>query len=85
MTEMNIDDLRRILIDCAGEADNDSLSGNILDREFEQLGYDSLALLETFARITADFGVQIPDEAIADLRTPRDVLDMVNDTATQAS
>ncbi|WP_018540030.1 MULTISPECIES: acyl carrier protein [unclassified Streptomyces] len=80
MPQMTLDDLRRLLIDCAGATDDDSLSGDILDADFTSLGYDSLAMLETAARITSEYGVQIPDERIAELTTPRAVLDLVNGT-----
>ncbi len=83
MSKMTIDDLRRILISCAGESEGDRLSGDILDEEFELLGYDSLALMETVAAVGSEFGVRIEDEQIADLRTPRDVLDLVNDAIAQ--
>ena len=85
MSRMTIDDLRRVLIECAGETDDNSLSGDIQDTDFETLGYDSLALMESAARITAEYGVDIPDERIAELRTPREVLDLVNGALTQSS
>ncbi|PRX99102.1 acyl carrier protein [Allonocardiopsis opalescens] len=75
---MTIDDLRRMLIACAGETRPAALAGDFADRDFEELGYDSLALMETAARIQDAYGVRIPDERVADLRTPRAVLDAVN-------
>jgi minimal PKS acyl carrier protein len=74
---MTIDDLRTILVACAGESDG-VLDGDIRNVDFDELGYDSLALMETAARIRSDFGVTIPDERIADLRTPGEILDLVN-------
>lgn len=74
---MTIDDLRRILVTCAGETDR-GLNGDILDVPFDELGYDSLALLEATARIEQDYGVQIPEDRIADLEVPRQVLELVN-------
>jgi act minimal PKS acyl carrier protein len=74
---MTIDDLRTILVSCAGESDG-VLDGDIRDVDFDMLGYDSLALMETAARIRSDFGVAIPDERIAELRTPGEILDLVN-------
>jgi act minimal PKS acyl carrier protein len=74
---MTIDDLRTILVACAGESDG-PLHDDIRDVDFDELGYDSLALMETAARIRSDFGVTIPDERIAELRTPREILDLVN-------
>lgn len=78
MNTMTIDDLRRILVVCAGEADSGQLDADIHDREFAELGYDSLALMETVARIEQEYGVRIPDERVAELTTPRDVLKLVN-------
>ncbi len=74
---MTIDDLRTILDACAGETDG-VLDGDSRNHDFDELGYDSLALMETAARIRSDFGVTIPDERIAELRTPREILDLVN-------
>lgn len=75
---MTIDDLRCVLVSCAGESDNTPFGENILDWDFDDLGYDSLAWMETAARIEQEYGVHIPDERITDLRTPRQVLEFVN-------
>ena len=75
---MTMDELREILIECAGEDEAAALRGDIAEVEFEDLGYDSLALMETAARIKQRFGVTIPDEEIAELRTPATVLAAVN-------
>jgi act minimal PKS acyl carrier protein len=74
---MTIDDLRKILIECAGEDESVGLHGDILDIPFTELGYDSLALMETASRIKREFGVEIADEDIAVVDTPRVLLDMV--------
>lgn len=76
-----IDDLRQILRDAAGEDEESTLDGDILDREFDELGYDSLALLETAGRITRDFGIRLSDDAVTEARTPRKLLALVADTA----
>ncbi|OAA28782.1 act minimal PKS acyl carrier protein [Frankia sp. EI5c] len=78
-TTMTIDELREILVACAGGGDDeDGLRGDISDVTFEELGYDSLALIETAARLRLDHDVVVPDEEIAQLRTPRDLLDRIN-------
>lgn len=81
---MTIEDLRRVLAACAGETDNTPLDENILDWDFDDLGYDSLAQMETAARIAKEYGVHIPDERITELRTPRQLLDFVNGDLTAA-
>lgn len=80
---MTIDDFRRILIACAGETDAVA-NGDFSDIPFEELGYDSLALLESAARIEHEFGVKVPEERIHDLLTPREVLDLVNSVLAAA-
>jgi act minimal PKS acyl carrier protein len=74
---MTIDDLRDVLAACAGGAENASLNGDFSDLDFEELGYDSLALMETAARIEQDYGVHLPDDLVTELRTPRELLDFV--------
>ncbi|WP_067563116.1 acyl carrier protein [Nocardia acidivorans] len=74
---ITIDDLRRILTQSSGEDENIDLSGDILDTSFENLGYDSLALIDTATRIKHEYGIEIDDEAIAIDMTPRTLLDAV--------
>lgn len=74
---ISIDDLRRILVQSSGEDENIDLSGDILDTPFEDLGYDSLALIDTATRIKHEYGLELDDEAIAIDMTPRSLLDAV--------
>ncbi|QFZ18804.1 acyl carrier protein [Saccharothrix syringae] len=78
MSKMTVHDLHRILVQCAGEAEQGVLGADALDRDFDDLGYDSLALMETAAQIAKEYGVEISDERVAELRTPREVLAVVN-------
>jgi minimal PKS acyl carrier protein len=75
---ITVDDLRRILAACAGAADGGGLDGDILDTAFENLGYDSLALMETASVISREFGIVIPDDELFDLDTPRALLELAN-------
>ncbi|WP_188190200.1 acyl carrier protein [Nonomuraea sp. SYSU D8015] len=75
---MTLDDLRRIMVACAGEDEHVDLGGDIMDEHFADLGYDSLAMMETAAKIENEFGVRIPDEKVAELTTPRALLDFVS-------
>ncbi len=81
---IDIDDLRRVLVACAGESDDTPLGEDTLDWDFDDLGYDSLAQMDTAARIGREYGVHIPDEYITELRTPRQVLDFVNGAGATA-
>ncbi|UJW29407.1 acyl carrier protein [Saccharothrix sp. AJ9571] len=73
---LTLDELRNFLRESAGESD--LLDGDILDVEFESLGYDSIALIETVARIGREHGVRLDDDAVTTVRTPRELLDLVN-------
>jgi minimal PKS acyl carrier protein len=84
MTTMTIDDLRQILDTCAGRDDAVADRDDISDVAFEELGYDSLALLETAARIEHRFGVTIADGEVNEVSTPRELLGLVNDQLAAA-
>ncbi|MEU9013882.1 acyl carrier protein [Streptomyces sp. NPDC048479] len=77
-TEFTIDDLRRILREGAGTEEGVDLDADILDTAFEELGYESLALLETCGRIEREYGVTLDDDALAEARTPRALLGLVH-------
>ncbi|WP_306365001.1 acyl carrier protein [Nocardia sp. CC227C] len=75
---MTIERLYELIVASAGESDSAWTGAECYDRTFEELGYDSLALIETMSRIEQEYGVSIPDEQVADLQTPRAVLSLVN-------
>ncbi|WP_432020709.1 acyl carrier protein [Streptomyces sp. 1222.5] len=74
-----LDDLRRILLESAGAEEGVDLYGDIADTDFEELGYESLALLETGGRIEREFGVSLDDVNLSDITTPRALVDAVNE------
>jgi len=82
-----LDDLRRILREAAGADEDVDLDGDILGTEFESLGYESLALLETGGRIEREYGITLDDDTLAEVRTPGELVDAVNNhlTAVQAA
>jgi act minimal PKS acyl carrier protein len=82
-----LDDLRRILREAAGADEGVDLDGDILGTEFEALGYESLALLETGGRIEREYGITLDDDTLAEARTPGQLVDAVNNhlTAAQAA
>ncbi|MCU1648086.1 MAG: Actinorhodin polyketide synthase acyl carrier protein [Nocardia sp.] len=81
---MTITELRRILVESAGGEDIPELNGDIAALDFEQLGYDSLALIETASQIQRDFGVTIPEEQLIDVKTPQELIDIVNSELQRA-
>ncbi|WP_369033865.1 MULTISPECIES: acyl carrier protein [Streptomyces] len=74
----NIDDLKRILLEGAGEPEGPGVEATTVDLEFQELGYDSLAVLETCTRIEREFGVSLDEEVLGQARTPRVLVDVVN-------
>jgi act minimal PKS acyl carrier protein len=75
---LTINDLLGILAQCAGEIGDADLGGEVEHRTFEEIGYDSLALMETAARLKRDFGIELTDEEITTAETPFDLLKVVN-------
>ncbi|MEY7979479.1 acyl carrier protein, partial [Streptomyces pilosus] len=78
VTELTVEDLTRIMRESAGEDESIDLDGDILDSAFTDLGYDSLALLETTGRIARDYGVELSDDILDGIETPREFLTAVN-------
>jgi act minimal PKS acyl carrier protein len=73
-----LDDLKRILIAGAGADETVDLDGEITDRRFEDLGYESLALLETLGRIENEFDISLDDSVLTGESTPAQLIDAVN-------
>ncbi|MFF2143620.1 acyl carrier protein [Kitasatospora sp. NPDC058190] len=78
MTEITVDDLRRIMREGVGEREG-LFDGDILDRGFAELDIDSLALLETATRIEREFDVSLPDSLVTEAATVGGLLAMVNE------
>ncbi len=81
--ELTLDDLRRLLREVAGADEDVDLDGDILDTGFDQLNYDSLALLEACSRLEREYGVSL-DDALDSDHTPRSLIDLVNSRAAAA-
>ncbi|MEV3934281.1 MULTISPECIES: acyl carrier protein [unclassified Streptomyces] len=77
--EFTLDDLRRILLEGAGADEGVDLDGDILDVQFEALGYESLALLETGSRIEREYGIVLDEDLLTDADTPRALIAAVNE------
>ncbi len=78
MPGFTIDDLKQALRTAAGEDESVDLDSDILDTEFAELGYDSLAILETASHVERGFGVQLPEDEVGDKQTPRAFIEFVN-------
>lgn len=87
MAEFSIADLTRLLRAWAGvDEDVDvDLEGDIIDCTFDELGYDSLALLNTVDRINRELSIKLPDEALSEAKTPRQLLAQINDVIRRSA
>ncbi|MGP4003262.1 acyl carrier protein [Streptomyces sp. 8N706] len=79
-TALTLEDLTRIMRECAGEDESVNLEGDILDVPFADLGYDSLALLEAAGAVERKLGVKLSDDAVGEAGTPRLFLALANET-----
>ncbi|MFE3147232.1 MULTISPECIES: acyl carrier protein [unclassified Streptomyces] len=75
-------DLKQILLEAAGAEEGIDFDGDVLDTEFEALGYESLALLETGGRIERAYGIDLDDDVLTDAVTPRALIGIVNELLT---
>jgi minimal PKS acyl carrier protein len=79
MSELTVQDLRQLLETSAGEAEDVEWgSEQILDTPFDEIGYDSLALLEMAAKVQQNYNIPVPDDAINEMKTPRTALAYLN-------
>jgi len=83
MEKFALNDLKEIMRLCAGEDESIDLDGDILDLSFNDLGYDSLALLETASHAERQLGIRLPEERLTAVESPRGFLDLVNDQLAQ--
>jgi acyl carrier protein len=82
MSVFTLDELKVVVHEASGVTDGVSLDESALDETMRELGYDSLAVLEIASKIQRDFGIDMPDEAIEGMQTPRAILDYVNSQLT---
>jgi minimal PKS acyl carrier protein len=80
---MNIEELKQILREGSGQDENVDLDGDIIDVDFADLGYDSIALMETGGRIERERGIQLDEEGVTEAKTPRSFLVVVNESLAQ--
>jgi len=78
MTEMTLAELTRLLRECAGEEEGVNLNGDVLDTSLDDLGYDSLAVLQTTGRIEREYDIELAEDTVAEAHTPRLLLAFIN-------
>ncbi|MFC9975261.1 acyl carrier protein [Spirillospora sp. NPDC050679] len=83
MTRFTLDELIQIMRECAGEDEALPLDASAADTDFDALGYDSLALMEAASRVEREYGLVLPEEDLADIRTPAQFVAFVNGQTAQ--
>lgn len=85
MPRFTIDNLITVMRECAGEEESINLTGDIDHVRFDALGYDSLALLETVAHISREYGIPLPDDMVGSISTPAEFIEIVNRKLEEAT
>ncbi|ROQ66591.1 act minimal PKS acyl carrier protein [Streptomyces sp. 840.1] len=80
--QFTLADLKQILLEAAGAAEDVDFDGDVLDTHFDALGYESLALLETAGRIERAYDIALGDDVLTKAETPRALIDVVNELLT---
>jgi act minimal PKS acyl carrier protein len=83
MQKFTVADLARILRAAAGEDEALDLDADILELSFADLGYDSLAVMETSSRVEREFSVLLPEEEMSDIGTPVQFIAFVNEQLSE--
>jgi act minimal PKS acyl carrier protein len=78
MGDFSMTELKEIMRTSAGVLEEVDLDADIADIEFDDLGYDSLAVLELVSQVGRRYGVSIPDDAIAEMPTPASAVRYLN-------
>lgn len=77
MANFSLGEMKEIMRSCAGVDESVNLDSDVCDLSFEDLGYDSLAVLEIAAVIQNQYAVVIPDEMVNELQTINQFTDYV--------
>jgi minimal PKS acyl carrier protein len=85
MRRLTLADLVQLMRECGGTDEVVAPLGDIVDAEFDAIGCDSITLLEVTGRIQREFGVNLVDDVLAAVRTPGELLGMVNEAIGDAA
>lgn len=78
MRQITLRELQDIMRECAGEDESAQPLEQAADESFVELGYDSLALLETQSRVKREYGIEFSEDDLANITTPREFVDLLN-------
>lgn len=78
MVEITLEDLIEVMRDCAGEDENLTANDVVANTDFDELGYDSLALMAASTMVEKKYSVTIGEDELARTRTLASFVDLVN-------
>ncbi|MFI9080849.1 acyl carrier protein [Streptomyces sioyaensis] len=76
---MELTELTNLLRTHAGVNEGVDLEGDVLDVPFDELGYDSLAILQVTGVIERDNQIQLSEDTVVEATTPRLLLEFINE------
>ncbi|MCZ4607405.1 actinorhodin polyketide synthase [Streptomyces sp. WAC 01325] len=82
---ITVEEIRRIIVASAGAPESGASDADFADTSFDELGYESLALMETASAIEREFGVSVPDDLLFEARTPRELAELVRSAKEAAA
>lgn len=77
-TNIGMNEVWTALVEGSGADDASALLADLESKSFDELGYDSLAVLETGLRLRRDTGSDAPDAQIAGAQTAQELIDLIN-------
>ena len=77
MTAFALAELKKIVDACYDGVEAAALDETALDTSFTDLGFDSLTVFEIVVRIQDEYAIDVPDERLDELTTPRRLVDYV--------
>jgi act minimal PKS acyl carrier protein len=78
MIEITLEDLVQIMRKCAGEDENLIANDAVANTDFEELGYDSLALMAASSEVEKNYGVAVDEGELAEIRNLASFVELVN-------
>ena len=85
MSQMTVLTLMKILDRAAGSDESVDLTLDVANSELDDLGYESLAILEAAGLIEREYGVALDETALFDARTPSELIAVVNNALAAVS
>jgi acyl carrier protein len=86
MKEITLGEFIDLIETYVGGPGEEDFDGSVIDVLFEHLGYESLALLELVSQVKHQYGVDLSEDSLGDMKslTPRQVLGQINEIINSA-